>query len=919
MFHRMPKLRSALLAIALLFGLITVNPPAAAAAETVTINPVEHFDLMASPGVGFQDFVAQVPNSSQLAACNYDTTVDQAGLKGGSLYVRLLWRDLEPTEGQYAWPMLDRLFECAKQRNQTVDFRLMVSWPGAGDKNCWNDPSENDNIDHGIPCWLVRKGVSELEHNGNGGIPATYVPDWEDATIRAKHAELVRAIGARYANSSRLSSVDVGSVGFWGEWHTYPNDAQLMPSKARRKEIIDLYASAFPKTPLVMLAETFKDQVNGDAEIANYLYQNYAGRFGWRGDSWGNSGHHINDYEKIHTANPELWKTAPVAMEVTGVMGEWPARFDIDGYQRVLPLDTVVNDAMDWHASLAHNKTSVIPPTFIDHPDSSVRDLRFMAKWMGPRLVLSQLSYNDEVAAGDQTQITSTWRNRGSAPLYRDFRVFYRLRDSSGASTVIRTGTTLEGLLPSGTGVEVKASTLDIPASVSSGDYTLDMTVAYIDDIHLKVPLAIANRGDDGWYEMGPLTVSGTSQIANLSVTTPVNGQNASAIVDGDPNTRWANDGNTATGYFTVNLGSVSDVSHIHYQDDYNRNLRITLDGAEVFSGWTPAAGEDVFAEIVLAPSRQGRVLRFELLSGAWLVPEEVEVYGSSSGASGSRLIDMHNDFLLGQNQVWTSLNQNQGSLDPADQLVQTFRFTQTVAAGSDTATFAVASASTQLDVNELIVYKGPNGKHLVAKVVDVSGNTVTFSPKLQTAQAAGAEFWSLYGDGAHPNKVGYDALGDFVFRHFSSQQIEAMKNKKHLFLGDSWMQPGLVNDGRLADRITTLFGGPSAIQATNRAVGGRTSQDVKESLASDFAAAGGAPDYVWLIVGTNDYFQRVTPANFVANVADVVDYVEQRGSVAIVLNSSVGQLDGTLADSEALLKLSRRYVVAEQLYFDQR
>jgi len=873
-------------------SLISFSP--GVVAEAATVKPTEHFELMTSPGVGFQDFVARVPTE------------------------QLLWRDLEPSEGQYAWPLLDRLFECAEQRNQTIDFRVMVSWPGAGDKNCWNDPGENDNLDHAIPCWLVRKGARELEHNGVGGITASYVPDWEDAIIRADHAELVTAIGARYANNVRLSSVDIGSVGFWGEWHTFPND-ELMPSKARRKEIIDLYANAFPNTPLVVLAEIFKDQVTGDTEIADYLYDNYAGRFGWRGDSWGGSGHHYNDYEPIHARNSELWKTGPVAMEVTGIMDEWPARFNTGGYDQVLPIETVVNDAMDWHASLAHNKASVFPQSFIDAADPNQRDMRFLARWMGPRLVLDQLKYSSEISAGEQGQISSTWINRGSAPLYRDFRVWYRFRDASGTSTVIRTGTTLKGLLPTGSDGVVETSTFDIPGSLQSGNYTLDIAVAHVNDIALKMPLAITGNTDDGWYEMGPIAISGRTQLTGITATTPVNAQNASLIIDADPSTRWSNGGGADNAFFTLELANVSDISLIRYQDDYPRNLRITIDGTEVFSGWTASAGENVFTEIPVVPGIQGQVLRFELISGDWLVPEEVQVFGTTAAVTQSRLIDMHNGFLLGQNQVWTPLNQNQGSLDPADQLVQTFRFTESVAAGSSNAAFANVSADTELDIDELIVYRGYLGEYLVSKVTAVSNGFATFTPQLQVAQSANSEFWSLYGDGAHPNKRGYAALGDFVLAQFSFSEINSMANKKHLFLGDSWMQPGSANDGRLADRITTLLGGVSEIQATNRAVGGRTSGDVRAALERDFAAVGGAPDYVWLIVGTNDYFQRVTPADFVANVAAIVEFSEAQGATAIVLNASVGLLDGSITDSEVMLRLSRQYVAAEQNYFDQR
>ena len=73
-----------------------------------------------------------------------------------------------------------------------------------------------------------------------------------------------------------------------------------------------------------------------------------------------------------------------------------------------------------------------------------------------------------------------------------------------------------------------------------------------------------------------------------------------------------------------------------------------------------------------------------------------------------------------GQNHVWTPLNQNQGSLDPADQSVQTFRFAEPVAARSSSAAFDVISTNTELDVNELIVYRGLGDEHLVSKVIGV-------------------------------------------------------------------------------------------------------------------------------------------------------------------------------------------------------
>jgi len=174
-----------------------------------------------------------------------------------------------------------------------------------------------------------------------------------------------------------------------------------------------------------------------------------------------------------------------------------------------------------------------------------------------------------------------------------------------------------------------------------------------------------------------------------------------------------------------------------------------------------------------------------------------------------------------GQNHVWTPLNQNQGSLDPADQSMQTFRFAEPVAARSSSAAFDVISTNTELDVNELIVYRGLGDEHLVSKVPGVFNETATFSPPLQVAQTANnSEFWSLYGDGAHPNKRGYDALGDFVLRQFNSSERNLMRDKNHLFLGIA----GCNRDQQ------TMVG--SAIESLHCQAGNQLSRRLIEPLA---------------------------------------------------------------------------------------
>lgn len=614
--------------------------PVDAAGPKITVTPTEHFDQVQTPGVGFQDFVGARPTPWMLTTCRLEgnelSAPDTAGLEGGSIYVRLLWRDIEPTEDNYDWAMLDRIFECAEQQNKTVDLRVMLSFPADGDKDCIDGGTEDDTVAHGVPCWLVRKGVNEFLYTGPIAAD-NYLPDWEDPILRRHHARLIAALGQRYRNNPRLSSVDVGSAGLWGEWHTYPHP-EFMPSNQRAIEIIDLYARVFPRTPLVILAQVFVNDAAGDSAVADHLRANHAGRYGWRGDSWGNLGHHRDAYGPIDSRNPNLWRTGPIAMEVTGVMNQWPGWMNHpNDYTRTLPLGQTIDAALDWHSSLAHNKASGIPAGYRD-------DLREMATEMGPRLVLNRLTYDSILTAGNGTAIVTRWHNRGVAPLYRDFRIAYRFRNSSGAEHIVTTSTSMEGLLPTTGSPVTFRSGVRVPAALGAGTWTLDVGIVHPTDSTLRIPIAIDNANSStadhhrDWYEMGQVTIrsngAGSQTVERLTAmapVVPVQTANRLRIVDNNQNSGWDNAGDPTSGWFELRLPTPELITRIRYQDDWNRHLRITVDGVEIFSDWTQNGGEDTWSVIVPDAAVTGRIIRFSLLSGDWLAPEEVQLFTTPS------------------------------------------------------------------------------------------------------------------------------------------------------------------------------------------------------------------------------------------------------------------------------------------------
>ena len=422
---------------------------------------IEYTGFLKIPGVGFQTFFRfedEDPNMKQLP------------FESGSAYFRWMWEQVEPQEGAYNWEFIDHHLTRARENGQTLEFRIMLEWPAA--------------YEVGIPQWLVDKGVNMRLTNCEGH--DYYSPDLEDPIIKEYHTKLIRALGARYDGHPDLGSVDIGSVGMWGEWHMYCHP-ELMPSREERSAIIDLYYESFPNTPLIALVD--------DEEGIQYAAKK--GRSAWRGDCWGNylpegSGwnHHEDSYWPAHNLIPEAWKNGPVAMESCWTMKKWLS----DGGD----ITQIVNDAISWHATLAHNKSDYIPGEYKSEIERLVMKLGF-------RLVLRNIDYDQFIEPASTSTIKQEWENLGIAPPYRDHRVALRLRDSRDSiHGEYISDQSIRGWLPGTSSVEIA---YPLPDELSTGEYKLELGLVFHSAPDRLVPIAIEGKTDDGWYEVGDCRV----------------------------------------------------------------------------------------------------------------------------------------------------------------------------------------------------------------------------------------------------------------------------------------------------------------------------------------------------------------------------------------------------------------------------
>ncbi len=335
-------------------------------------------------------------------------------------YIRMIWRDFEPVEGQYNFALTDDIIEKCIEHKQHLMFRLMP---------------HTTRRQEDVPDWLKEQ------------IPCPERPD--DKRIKdspsspiflEKFARAIKAFGERYDNNPVLYAVDVSLFGAWGEGEGYEK-----ADKVALANLMDVYAKTFKNTFIF-------GQICAPEIIVE---QNKKGNnWGWRADGFGNDDHmHISFPRWIYPMR-DVWKTAHCTFESFWYMGEW-ARLGWD-------VDAIIDKGLEWHMSTFNNKSSTIPYKW----HGAVQKLLLK---MGYRFAIRFIEYPEQASAGDVMNLNLYVENRGVAPIYIAHPFTLRLK-SSKYEKVYDTGIDIRHWLPGDT---IEKLALELPKDIPSGEYLL--------------------------------------------------------------------------------------------------------------------------------------------------------------------------------------------------------------------------------------------------------------------------------------------------------------------------------------------------------------------------------------------------------------------------------------------------------------
>jgi hypothetical protein len=325
-----------------------------------------------------------------------DTLDDFPGLS--VVYLRLPWSFIEPEEGVFTWSIVDTPAQRWIDKGKQVAFRFSCS-------ESW--------LRYATPKWVEEAGAKgynfspgELRKDG-----AYWEPDYGDPIFLDKLDQLLAVAASRYDGNPNVAFIDIGSLGVWGEGHTFSSTRLKYPSSVLKTHI-DLHTKHFKRT---LLAVNDDFSLHGDDTLIDYAFK---------------AGLTLRDDSILVQAPPHhyyhadfaqlFWPKLPVILEnehygASRDKGIWG-----DGSKYLEAVE-------EYHASYV--SIHWWPREFMTEQAELIQKIN---RRLGYRLQLKEISWPAETTINAAFTVSMKWGNAGVAPCYPGGYVALTLKDQEG-------------------------------------------------------------------------------------------------------------------------------------------------------------------------------------------------------------------------------------------------------------------------------------------------------------------------------------------------------------------------------------------------------------------------------------------------------------------------------------------------------
>lgn len=168
-------------------------------------------------------------------------------------HIYIPWRVAEPKDQVFNWSEIESTyFKPIIDRNPNATFiiRPVADYPNAtrSNINYWYKNTDKNRdypiFFHNVNNNIKRNDYYKCNQDGPG-----VAPDWNDSNFIKQAEEFITALGKQYDGDPRITAVQMGIIGMWGEWHQ-SGCPELKPKAKVKNAVAAAYANAFKVTPI---------------------------------------------------------------------------------------------------------------------------------------------------------------------------------------------------------------------------------------------------------------------------------------------------------------------------------------------------------------------------------------------------------------------------------------------------------------------------------------------------------------------------------------------------------------------------------------------------------------------------------------------------------------------------------------------
>lgn len=407
-----------------------------------------------------------------------------AGWADIDAYQRWNWAQLEPSQGNYQWSLIDDEITAAKARGGRFGMRVMALCQGCGDHTYMGAQTS-------IPDDMAAM-VNPLIGAAPGDTVQYVIPDWNSDAYFTRLTSLLTAIANRYRNDPHFAWMDVSSYGNWGEMHLYPftqpggpytNSTQKPITDANAQRLVNLNTSLFSNKLLVVNAEQQAALATAVASVTPPV--------GIRVDCLGSDGLAGGDTAiSAVVGASNRWQTAPF-------ITEWcQTNLGSSGMDLFVQGETQVRQ---YHVSMLSSGN------FASNPSTSAETTAFRQANVeaGYRLRAQSVKVTFDSTHRSSLAVDVSWVNDNVAPTYLAWNVVLGLHGPATVETPLKVD--LRKVLP-GTPLS-DAESLTLSSALAAGSYDVYLRVEDAQSVSVPMQLAMTGRDASGNYALGKLVV----------------------------------------------------------------------------------------------------------------------------------------------------------------------------------------------------------------------------------------------------------------------------------------------------------------------------------------------------------------------------------------------------------------------------